>query len=300
MSNKLIMLVGVASSGKSTLANILLKEEYIDTIVSSDAVRAELYGNENDQTHNKEVFEEVYRRIRTFLKEGKNVCYDATNLSCKRRMNFLKQLKDLDIEKECIVVMTSFDDCIMRQSHRTRQVPEGVIRGQIKKFQCPYWYEGWDNILIHHTSHVPLIWFMEQNNINHDNSHHTLNIKEHMEKAAAVYKENYYQWPEVYEAVLYHDLGKYFCKQFFLSNGKPDSQAHYYGHQNASAYFYLLDVHVFDINGLNKALYIACLIQWHMEYLIRNEKGIQNLEEMLGENMVRDLKHLCGCDKLAH
>ena len=60
------MLVGVAGSGKSSLAHDLYLQfsnfgNEID-IYSSDALRLELYGDENDQTHNAEVFEELHKR----------------------------------------------------------------------------------------------------------------------------------------------------------------------------------------------------------------------------------------------
>ena len=60
------MLVGLSGSGKNSYK---FEEEIIK--VSSDALRAELYGDENDQAHNSEIFNELHRRIINFLKRGK-------------------------------------------------------------------------------------------------------------------------------------------------------------------------------------------------------------------------------------
>ena len=65
--NDLIMLVGVSGSGKSTLAKMLKEGNDNIVIVSSDAVRAELLGDENDQSRNGEVFNEVHKRIISFM-----------------------------------------------------------------------------------------------------------------------------------------------------------------------------------------------------------------------------------------
>ena len=83
MMNKLVMLVGLPGSGKSTYAGKLKKEGVI--IHSSDRVREEL-GDVNDQSKNEEVFRILHKRIKDDLKSGKSVAYDATNLNRKRRI----------------------------------------------------------------------------------------------------------------------------------------------------------------------------------------------------------------------
>lgn len=298
MKAKLTMLIGVSGSGKSTFAKQLKDAGEIDLIISSDALRAELFGDENDQNHNNELFNELHNRIREALKEGKRVCYDATNLSSKRRIGFLKNLSDLDIVKECIVLIASFDLCAFSQLTRERQVPVDVIKKQIKQFKCPYWYEGWDDIRIILRDSISKNAYMSMNNMPHNNSHHELNIDEHMNKTFNICKfltEN----KVLREAALYHDLGKFFCKEFdMLEDGI--SEAHYYGHQNAGAYFYLNDLANLNENGLEYCLEVALLIQYHMEPFLRNKKGLNRLEKLLGYNLFFDLMQLHQCDKFAH
>lgn len=301
--SKLILFVGVAGSGKTSTARQIFSIEDNAVIISSDALRAELFGDENDQTHNIEVFDEMLRRTRAELKKGKTVIYDATNLSAKRRANLLKQLSDLDIKKECFVILTSFDDCVKRQFARERQVPEEVIRRQIKQFQCPDYWEGWDNINFVQSSHVPLIWFMEQNKIPHDNPHHTADVYKHMLNAGEEYIKRYERkgMDDVgYIASYYHDLGKYFCKEFKDGKGVSTKEAHYYGHQNVGAYFYLLDANQFNRIGVENSIKIANLIQWHMEFYLRDKKGLEKLKKQIGEEMFTLLERIYICDKAAH
>ena len=63
----LIMLIGLPSSGKSTLAEKLSKE-YNAQILSSDQIRIDLYNNINDQEHNDEVFKELHKRLKEKLR----------------------------------------------------------------------------------------------------------------------------------------------------------------------------------------------------------------------------------------
>jgi len=301
--SKLILFVGVAGSGKTSTARQIFSIEDNAVIISSDALRAELFGDENDQTHNIEVFDEMLRRTRAELKKGKTAIYDATNLSAKRRANLLKQLSDLDVKKECFVMLTSFEDCVKRQFARERQVPEEVIRRQIKQFQCPDYWEGWDKISFVHSSHLPLIWFMEQNKIPHDNPHHTADVYKHMLNAGEEYIKRYgrKEMDDIgYITSYYHDLGKYFCKEFKDRKGAPTKEAHYYGHQNAGAYFYLLDMRQFSRVGVENSIKIANLIQWHMEFYLRDEKGLEKLKKQIGEEMFALLERIHICDKMAH
>ena len=90
----LMMLVGIAGSGKSTYAKSLSKYY---TIHSSDDLREEMFGdvNENSRESNAKLFDELHRSIKEDLKSGKDVIYDATNLNRKRRLGFLQELKNI-------------------------------------------------------------------------------------------------------------------------------------------------------------------------------------------------------------
>lgn len=84
MNPTFIMMVGLPYSGKSYYAEKLSKE-YGAVAHSSDAIRAEILGDVQDQNNNGKVFEVLHRRVYDDLSNGKSVIYDATNINYKRR-----------------------------------------------------------------------------------------------------------------------------------------------------------------------------------------------------------------------
>ena len=87
-----IMLVGVAGSGKSTYAKERQRESCRCTILSSDSIREELYGDESIQRDPAKVFQIMERRALEAARIGMSVVYDATNFSSRRRKHMVKQM----------------------------------------------------------------------------------------------------------------------------------------------------------------------------------------------------------------
>ena len=143
--SKFFMTIGLPGSGKSTWLESN-KEKLNFIIHSSDEIRAEL-GDVNDQSQNELVFNILHKRIKEDLLNGKNVAYDATNLSRKRRTHFLQnELRDISCEKICILFATPYECCLKNNENRERKVPESVIKRMIKNFEIPCKQEGWDEI----------------------------------------------------------------------------------------------------------------------------------------------------------
>lgn len=138
------MMIGTAGAGKSTLAKELAKEHGA-IILSSDAIRAELYGSEECQDDPARVFEIMNARTQAFLRTGSSVIYDATNLVARRRRELLHSLP-CGVRKECWVVHPTLRVTLHQNKHRARQVPEAVIRRQRRQLQPPTKGEGWDAI----------------------------------------------------------------------------------------------------------------------------------------------------------
>lgn len=84
-------LVGVPWSGKSTYVNKLRHPNII--VVSPDNIRREMTGNISDQSKNKEVWEEVERRINENLAKDKYVILDATNVNTRLRESLSDKIK---------------------------------------------------------------------------------------------------------------------------------------------------------------------------------------------------------------
>lgn len=299
---KFIMMIGISGSGKSYYARkIAIKEDAI--IISSDSLRQELYGNEDTQDHNSELFVELHKRIKDALREDISVIYDATNISYKKRKAFLDELKKIPCTKECYLVATPYEKCIEQNNTRDRKVPEYVIKRMYKQIFIPQYYEGWD--LIHICNN-----FNEEdfdinvlfngktglNKIDQENPQHILTIGNHCQKCASnteILGGN----DLLITSALFHDIGKLFTKDFRNGKGESSKIAHYFNHNNVSAY---LSLFYFDNPYSEDRLKVANYIQWHMQpFFINSEKSKNKFVNLVGKEFYDDLLILHGADKTA-
>lgn len=281
---KLTMLVGLPASGKSTLAKKLAERDGA-IILSSDAIRAELYEDESVQGDPAKVFRIMKERAVHALNEGKDVVYDATNINAKKRTALLKELRSQvsNLWAECMMVLCPYGICLMRNRARDRVVPEEAIERMLHNFQVPYFNEGWDAIFVENTggmlSMIELVDVAED--FEQCNHYHSLLLGEHLEKTAKTAKSLAFvkgkQAQLVYQAGLYHDIGKLFTQVFHDKNGNPSEDAHYFGHANVSTYYYLTSDaahYAKQYLGLDYLLTIAFLINWHMDcYQFKQDKA---------------------------
>lgn len=282
---KLTVLVGLPASGKTTLAKKLAERDGA-IILSSDAIRAELYGDESVQGDPAKVFRIMKERAVRALKEGRDVVYDATNINAKKRTTLLKELRNQvsNLQAECVMVLCPYGICLMRNRERDRVVPEEAIERMLHNFQVPYVNEGWDAIFMENTggmsSMIELIDVAED--FDQHNHHHSLSLGKHLKETANAARPLAFvkgqQVQLVYQAGLYHDIGKLFTQVFHDKNGNPSEDAHYFGHANVSTYYYLTsDVAYYTKQFLDLDHYlltIAFLINWHMEcYQFKQDKA---------------------------
>lgn len=305
MSAILEMFIGIPGCGKSTHARKMMEKDSSIVIVSSDAIRKELYGSEEDQSHNQEVFNEVFKRTRAALANGLHVIVDATNLFRKRRIAFLKQFNNC--EKRATVFAIPFEVCCERNNSRERTVPQYAIDRMYRSFEPPHWAEGFDKIdIIRWGSDNTIIEDVLAENIKceHDNPHHSLSCGEHClaaEKAARIICERGY-WDSVTTSVIakaarYHDVSKYKCKVFHNMKGEPTDIAHYYNHENVSAYDYM--VYEAGMEPEYDTIVIANLIANHMVFYT-GEAAIQKRRGIYGIGFWSMLEVLNEADRAAH
>lgn len=290
------MMIGLPCSGKSTEAQLLAKEQ--DAIVfSSDELRCEMFGDVNHQDDNSELFEELHKRIKECLKSGKSAIMDATNISYKRRMAFLRELQNISCIKTCVLMATPYEECIRRNQNRERKVPEEVIKRMYMNFTIPYTYEGWNVIRLEYGDFIdqlknPVEFYNKYKDYDQHNSHHSLTLGEHCRKVAFAAGLN---MPLIYAGML-HDCGKPFCATYKNKKGELTEECHYYNHQNTGAY----DSLFYDYNGIHP-LSVAILIQWHMQpYFNQEEKTRNKYRKFWGEQLFQDLMKLHSADKAAH
>lgn len=280
---RLIILCGLPGSGKSSYAEELLKinntfgsdEELV--VHSSDAIRAELFGDAGSQEDNGRVFELMQRRTRDDLKAGKTVVYDATNITRKARKSAIACAHPTNDTVECHVIWVEPEECIRRDSLRDRKVGRAVIDKMLRRWQSPWKDEGFDvvEVMLQQPEFDQVRYVASRASdlhISHDNPHHNLGVWEHcMEaytnvftQALADEQSKYKDYNSVAKAAYWHDIGKPYTKFF-----KPgETVAHYYDHHCVGgylAYGLFLRPQVMSDEEIDDICFISWIISNHME-----------------------------------
>jgi predicted kinase len=277
----LILLVGIPGSGKTTYAEKYIEENPNTVHISSDKIRAELWGNEATQGDNNEVFSLMQSRAIDALNNGQSVVYDATNVTRKDRSYIIAACPKF-AKIECHIIWAPIETCIERDAARERTVGKEVIDRMLKRFQAPYYDEG-----IHEIKVVLPVRFNSSKYrmkcssdmvIPHDNPHHTLDIHAHCREASD-YIFDRTRCNNIILAAFWHDVGKPYVKAFVDSKGHQCEHAHYYQHQCVGAYM---------AYGLGCTIEAAWLISVHMDPFL-NTKYYNKLPTYLKKHV--DLLH---------
>ena len=317
---RFLMLVGLPGSGKSYYAN-LLKEKFDNVhVFSSDELRLEMTGDENNQNKNGEVFNELHKRIKQCIRENRDkstlVIYDACNISYKRRMAFLRELKNYECRKICMFIYKPYVECLADSEKRAqnggRYVPEEVIDRMHKNIYVPYYFEGWDTILMRDYSKsdepksIPELFYGENGlcKIPHDNPHHEFTIGDHCVATMMnlIHSRSNYSDNRLILAGLLHDIGKRYTKSFIDSKGEKSETAHYYQHHLVGAYDAIEHI---PKGHENERFEVANLIQYHMfpffwNKEVNNNKVNDKYKKMWGERFYERIMLLHKADRLAH
>lgn len=318
----LIVMMGLSGSGKSTLArhfyiedgDIVVKDNVNDTgnpvIHSSDSLREELFGDVAEQTRNDELFVELHRRIKRDLCSGKSVIYDATNLNKKRRVAFLRELKNIECRKVCTATMASLEDCLKNNANRDRKVPNEVIKRQYANWQPPHFHEGFDVIYFaflqgdgyDEAPYSAKLCADQMDGFDQENSHHKLTLGDHCKKAYDYCVEHAPDNPVLHIAAYLHDIGKLETKSRLNRQGVDDGNCHYYNHQNVGAYHAAFILHDQGY-PVNDEVDVLNLIYFHMHPFTswkQSEKALERDRLLIGDNLYNDILLLHEADVAAH
>ena len=151
---KLIMMVGIPGSGKSTWINEN-KDKY-DAVISRDRIRFSLLKEGEDYfAREDDVFKLFIWEINMSLfnrRNGGTVFADATHLNKKARAKVLNAItKHIQPDEiECVWLDTELDTAIERNEQREgrARVPRGVIRRMYFSMEEPRLEEGFNKITI--------------------------------------------------------------------------------------------------------------------------------------------------------
>jgi protein phosphatase len=125
----LVVLVGAAGAGKSTLAARLFSP---DQVLSSDAHRAMLAGDPGDQAVTKTAFAVLHRQLAPRMAERRTTVVDATNVTSFARRSLVRRAAAHGISAVAIVLDLAPALVLARNATRPgRIVPEAAVRRQL-------------------------------------------------------------------------------------------------------------------------------------------------------------------------
>lgn len=139
--NKIIILVGISGSGKSTFAKNYVETHRDTVIISRDSIRMSLFGF-NDSTYGdyyngditareKTVTEFFNSQVWNALEKGYDVICDNTHLN----MSYINVYKMFSVPLEVRVFDTNIDLCVQRDFEREKSVGIDVVMKQYKQFE---------------------------------------------------------------------------------------------------------------------------------------------------------------------
>lgn len=149
MKGKLIIMMGVPGSGKSTW--IKKNKAETDVVVSRDDIRFEMIKEGDDYfAYEDKVIETFLFNIRFHLQHGQTVYADATHLNKKARAKVINKVKEFANEIECVWIHPKLETAIERNARREglARVPNGVIRRMWYQMDIPEVDEGFDKITV--------------------------------------------------------------------------------------------------------------------------------------------------------
>lgn len=123
---KLILLVGVPGSGKTTLSKRIVAKGF--HYMNADSIRLELYGDEKTQGDPAAVFEIFFERLEKAMAEKLSIIIDNTNLNPKHRKQILDRAAIFAYDDVQLWLLdVPLATCLERNSKRDRAVEEDIV-----------------------------------------------------------------------------------------------------------------------------------------------------------------------------
>ncbi len=149
---RVIILIGIPASGKSSLTNNLIYSYSTPiTVISPDLIRAQLYGLPTIQGNWQEVYEQIKFQFQQSYQSQESVIYDATNCQAQYRQEIITLVKQIGFNSVTgIWLNVPLWICLERNERRSNPVPETVILEMYKSLtqRSPSLSEGFDYLMI--------------------------------------------------------------------------------------------------------------------------------------------------------
>lgn len=145
---KIVLLVGLPGSGKSTYAANCSAVTGA-AVLSSDEIRRLLSDDPANQTIHKRVFAMMRSLLRQRLQLQRPVTYiDATHLTRLERRPYLKLAALYNAAVDAVFFDVPLEECQRRNRNRDRVVPEEAIGRMAQRLEPPSIEEGFDRVIL--------------------------------------------------------------------------------------------------------------------------------------------------------
>ncbi|MEH2246457.1 AAA family ATPase [Nostoc sp.] len=148
--SSLLLLIGLPGSGKSTLVKKLLVECSQMSLISTDAIRGQLFGSQAVQGPWLPIWHEIERQFQQAVATANTAIFDATNAQRRHRREVITLARNLGFTHiSGIWVDTPVWLCLARNKRRSRQVPEEIILRMHRQLRDapPSLEEGLDSLI---------------------------------------------------------------------------------------------------------------------------------------------------------
>ena len=157
---RLVMLVGLPGSGKSTYRKNLLNDNPNTVVICPDDFleeKAAQMGISYQEIWLPEHHEHIAQsridaeeHLMNAVKNGQDIIWDQTNISFDMRSRRLDKVSD-DYERIGVAFETNENTLFARNQDRVsrgRHLPEPVLMGMIQDYERPHFDEGFDHIVL--------------------------------------------------------------------------------------------------------------------------------------------------------
>ena len=155
---KLIVLSGVPGSGKSFFADAFRKEVGGHVyVVSSDALRYEVTGNQQNFDEEKLIWKLFYGMAHVYAMDKNGICIlDATNSVCKYRVGIIEPFKKMYEEIHLVAFDLDRDTVRNQNLNRLFPVKPEVLEDLFDKYEAPNEedYKFFDSVTIIKDHHI--------------------------------------------------------------------------------------------------------------------------------------------------